>query len=321
MKVKAHKNKKAGKKKDRFNIILIFVVLGGLGLLVYPAFSDYWNSIHSSRAVADYQKTVESMDQQEKDELLAKAEAYNATLKTLENRYAMSDEQKKEYNELLSVDDSGMIGSIYIAKINLTAPIYHTSEENVLQHAIGHLEGSSLPVGGEGTHAVLTGHRGLPSAKLFTDLDQLVVGDAFSIVVLGRTLTYEVDQIRIVLPDDFTNLGIEEDKDYVTLSTCTPYGINTHRLLVRGHRIENAPGKVHVTADAVQIDNRQVAIAIAIPLMLIAIFVMIHGSALKKKRRLRKKRRAGKATEQKTAKETDDIDDTEDPGDHSDCEG
>nr|WP_242828843.1 class C sortase [[Eubacterium] cellulosolvens] len=321
--MKAHKNKRAGKKKDRFNIILIFIVLGGLGLLIYPAFSDYWNSMHSSRAVADYQKTVESLDQKEKEELLEKAEAYNASLLSMQNRYDMSEEEKKEYKELLSVDDSGMIGSIYIAKINLTAPVYHTSEEEVLQHAIGHLEGSSLPVGGEGTHAVLTGHRGLPSAKLFTDLDKLVVGDAFTIDVLGRTLTYEVDQIRIVLPDDFTNLGIEEGKDYVTLSTCTPYGINTHRLLVRGHRIENKPGKVHVTADAVQIDNRHVAIAIAVPLMLIAVFVMTKGSSMKRKRRMRKKKRTG-IRPGGSLKKPDgpaETEDTEDIEDRSDREG
>jgi sortase A len=304
MKVQENRNKKAGKKKDRFNIILMLVVLGGLVLLIYPAFSDYWNSIHSSRAVADYQKTVDAMGQKKKDEMLRAAEDYNRRLLLAENRYEMNAEQKKEYESLLSVDDSRMIGSIYIAKINLTAPIYHTSEEDVLQHAIGHLEGSSLPVGGEGTHAVLTGHRGLPSAKLFTDLDKLVVGDAFSIEVLGRKLTYEVDQIRIVLPEDFSSLGIEEGRDYVTLSTCTPYGINTHRLLVRGHRIENEPGKVHVTADAVPIDNRHVAIAIGIPMIAAAVICMMAGSAVKRRKRSGAKRKAEDGDDRK--KETDD---------------
>jgi sortase A len=243
-------------------------------------------------------------------------------------RWLITDDERAEYERQLAIEAGGIMGYVSLPKLHIKCPIYHGTDELVLQSAVGHLEASSLPVGGETTHTLISGHRGLPFARLFTDLDRVREGDTWTITVLNETLTYECDRISIVEPEDVSLLKLEEGKDLCTLITCTPYGINTHRLLVRGHRIENAPGKVHVTADAVQIDNRQVAIAIAIPLMLIAIFVMIHGSALKKKRRLRKKKRAGrqtgKTTERTTAKETDDIDDTEDtedPGDHSDCEG
>ena len=215
-------------------VIAVIVLLAGVGLLVYPTFSDWWNSYHQSRAIATYITAVQETDTEQLEKMLADARAYNERLAADGNRWNMSAAEQAEYESLLDLTGSGVMGVVQINSINVEYPIYHGMDEAVLQIAIGHLEGSSLPVGGPTTHAVITGHRGLPSARLFTDLDKLVEGDTFTITVLNQTVTYEIDQIRIVLPEDLSNLNIEDGKDYCTLVTCTPYGINTHRMLVRG---------------------------------------------------------------------------------------
>ena len=275
-------------KKNRINLILIGIVLLGLGLIAYPGFADWWNSFHQSRAVASYAESVANLDASKYSEMLASAEAYNADLAKTGVRWIMTDEQMAEYNRQLAVTDSGIMGYIDIPKIRVTLPIYHGTDETILQIAIGHLAGTSLPVGGASTHCVVSGHRGLPSARLFTDIDKLVEGDTFTMTVLNRTVTYEVDQIRIVEPTDLSNLQIEEGKDFCTLVTCTPYGINTHRLLVRGHRVANANGEANVIADALQIEPVYVAPVVAAPMLiilLILLFVMTSEPFRKKGRK------------------------------------
>lgn len=266
-------------KKNWTTILLVVIFLVGIGLFAYPTFSDYWNSFHQSKAVASYVENVTNMDKEQYDKLWNEAVAYNAKLAETGIQWTMTDEEKKQYNEYLKVDDSGIMGYIDIPVIDCSLPIYHGTDESVLQIAIGHIEGSSLPVGGAGSHCVISGHRGLPSARLFTDLDKLVEGDIFIIHTLDATLTYEVDQIRIVEPTDLSDLQIEEGKDLCTLVTCTPYGINTHRLLVRGHRIANQEeGNVRVSADATQIDPVQVAPFLAVPILLLLIIWVFAGS-------------------------------------------
>ena len=266
-------------KKHLSTIILILILLIGLSLLLYPTLSDYWNSVHQSQAIAEYVEAVSNMDQEKYDLMLDNAKAYNQKLASSPTHWRLSDEEKNEYNSLLDVSGTGIMGHIEIPKINCSLPIYHGTDENVLQIAVGHISGSSLPVGGESTHTVLSGHRGLPSAKLFTNLDKLEEGDIFMIRVMDEVLTYEVDNILIAEPDDFSSLGIEQGKDLCTLVTCTPYGINTHRLLVRGHRIENIEqsSSARVTADAMQIEPLLVASVIGVPILIILFFVMIVG--------------------------------------------
>lgn len=253
-------------------IILILVFLIGLSLLLYPAFSDYWNSMHQSRAIAGYAGQVANLDNDAYEALWTEAQEYNKTLLGKSNRFNLTDEELEEYETLLSVAGTSLIGYIEITKINCYLPIYHGTDESVLQMGVGHLEGSSLPVGGESTHCVISGHRGLPSAKLFTNLDSLETGDTFVLYVLDEALTYEVDQIRIVEPQEIGDLGIVEGEDYCTLVTCTPYGINTHRLLVRGRRVENAvTSSVRVSADAIQIEPVLVAPLVAVPILMLLV--------------------------------------------------
>ena len=264
--------------------ILILIFLVGLSLLLYPTVSDYWNSLHQSRAITEYAEQVANLDDELSDQLWQDAQEYNQSLLTKADRYELSDEEYAEYESLLNVSGNGIIGYIEIPSISCSLPIYHGTDEAVLQIAVGHIEGSSRPVGGESTHCVLSGHRGLPSARLFTDLDKLVVGDEFILRVLDETLTYEVDQIRTVLPYELDELAIEEGQDYCTLVTCTPYGINTHRLLVRGHRVENqAEAKtVRVTADAMQIEPVIVAPMVAAPMLLILLIILLLPKRRKK---------------------------------------
>lgn len=220
-------------------IILILVFLVGLSLLLYPTVSNYWNALHQSQAIVEYSQEVEKMDRELYEKLWSEAIQYNKTLTNHPNRFEMTEEEKQEYDKLLNVSGNGIMGYIEIPAIDCFLPIYHGTNEAVLQTSIGHLEGSSLPTGGAGTHCVVSGHRGLPSARLFTDLDKLKEGDRFVLKVLDRTLTYEVDQILTVDPYDLEALAIDPQQDYCTLVTCTPYGINTHRLLVRGRRVED----------------------------------------------------------------------------------
>ena len=282
---------RGGRITDRlFTIILVGIMMAGIGLLAYPSLANYWNSFHQSRAVMTYAEHVADMQTDEYERFLNSAREYNSALAETGIKWGLTDEEKTAYNEELNIDGSCIMGYIKIQKIQVTLPLYHGTDEGVLQTSIGHLEGSSLPVGGEGTHCLLSGHRGLPSARLFTDLDQLREGDTFTMTVLNETLTYEVDHIWIVEPEDLSHLQIEEGKDLCTLITCTPYGINTHRLLVRGHRIENADGGAMVTADAIQIRPVFIAPFLAIPILIILlIWVLVTTSVNRRWNRDRKR--------------------------------
>ena len=263
------KRKKKKKKVDWVTVIMVAVMVVGALIIAYPTFSDWWNSYHQTRAIASYVSAVEETDQETIDQMFAEAHAYNERLLAKPNRYVMSDAEKVEYESILDLTGTGVIGYIQISSIGVNLPVYHGVAESVLQVAIGHIEGSSLPVGGPSTHAAVSGHRGLPSARLFTDLDKLVEGDTFMLTVLDQTLTYEIDQIRIVEPQDMSDLNIVQDADFVTLITCTPYGINTHRLLVRGHRIANIDGTANIPPEAVQIPNYVAVPAVALPMLFI----------------------------------------------------
>lgn len=264
-------------KKHLSTIVLVLIFFIGLSLLLYPTVSDYWNSFHQSRAIATYTEQVAEIDDDVYKEIWAAAQDYNQRHAVSGNTFINTDEENEEYNSLLNVADNGVMGYIEIPSIHCSLPIYHGTDEAALQIAIGHIEGTSLPVGGESTHCVLSGHRGLPSARLFTDLDQLVEGDVFFLRILDETLTYQVDKILIVEPQEVDALAIEEGKDYCTLVTCTPYGINSHRLLVRGHRIENPEESisVRVTADALQIEPIIVAPLLAVPMLLILLVILL----------------------------------------------
>lgn len=272
-------------KKQISTIITVIVFVTGLSLLLYPTVSNYWNSLHQTKAVANYSDAMEKMDKQKKQDAIDAAKAYNEALLSNVGRFTPTEEELNTYKSLLDADGTGMMGYIEIPEIRCELAIYHTVEESVLQVGIGHLEGSSLPVGGSGTHCVLSGHRGLPSAQLFTKLDRLKNGDIFMLHVYDQVLTYEVDQIAIVEPEDYGLLQIEEGQDLCTLFTCTPYGINTHRLLVRGHRIENRAGSdVRVTSDAAKVSSVLVAVCIAIPLLIISFLVADWSAGRSKKK-------------------------------------
>ena len=269
-------------KRNKTNLILIAVFLLGLALLVYPSASNYWNSFHATRAIASYSEQVAELDNTHYRQLWQEAEAYNQTLAGKSNRWVLSDEERAQYEALLDVSGTGIIGYVEIPEIRVSLPIYHGVDEAVLQIAAGHIEGSSLPVGGAGTHCVLSGHRGLPSARLFTDLDQLTEGDVFMLRVLDAVLTYEVDQIHIVEPHELQDLELVPGQDYCTLVTCTPYGINTHRLLVRGHRIASAnEDDIRVTADALTIEPLLVAPVVAAPILLVLLVIVLLGTRKK----------------------------------------
>ncbi len=308
-------------KKKLSTIILILAFVIGLSLLLYPTISNYYNSFHTSQAVASYVEEVAQMSEEECQQILNDARAYNESLALKKRGISSSNEDIKDYNELLNVGDDGIMGYIQIPCVDIELPIYHGTDENVLQIAVGHLDWSSLPVGGESTHCVLSGHRGLPSAKLFTNLDELVIGDTFIIRVLNEVLTYEVDQILTVLPEDVSALQIEEGKDYCTLVTCTPYGVNSHRLLVRGHRIENAADSsgIKVPADAYQVDTNIVALTVGVPLLVLLMILLL---SLEKKRKEKKEHKAklslefsgiegGGSGEEETGGEESEVEDQE----------
>lgn len=253
-------------------ILFVIVFLAGLSLLLYPTVSDYWNSFHQSRAIASYVDAVDNTDEQKLEEMRQAAEAYNEKLLSKQDRYDMSDSDRAEYESLLDVSGTGVMGYVEIPSINVSLPIYHGTDNTILQIGVGHIEGTSLPVGGASTHCAVSGHRGLTSSKLFTDIDQMAEGDTFKLYVLGETLTYEVDQIRIVLPDELNDLKIEEGQDYCTLITCTPYGVNSHRLLIRGHRIANdAQGLI--VEDVKQVQPLHEAIVLGILFLVLYIII------------------------------------------------
>ncbi|MBE6617076.1 MAG: class C sortase [Ruminococcaceae bacterium] len=264
------------KRKHKWStIILLAVFFVGLSVMLYPSLSSYWNSRTQSQAIIDYEKMLEAIPDKDYSGEFLRADEYNSALAKLEApliQYKTLD----GYMDILNVSGTGIFGYISIEKIGLELPVYHTTDDSVLSSAVGHLEGTSLPSGGIGTHSVLSAHRGLPSATLFTHLDHLEIGDTFTITILDRVLTYQVDQIKIIEPSTVDDIKIEPDKDYCTLLTCTPYGINTHRLLVRGCRIETISEKnIYVISDAYQIDSLIVMPVIAIPMLLILMVVVL----------------------------------------------
>ena len=265
-------------RKNASSIILVMIFLVGLSLLLYPSVSEFWNSKHQSRAISGYTEKVLEIDDNRYELMLQEANEYNKKLENGLSRWIPSEKEVEEYNGLLNIGGTGIMGYVEIPDLGISLPIYHGVDEAVLQIAIGHLQGSSLPVWGAGTHCAISGHRGLPSAKLFTNIDELKEGDVFLLCVLDEVLTYEVDQIRIVEPKDLSALEIEENKDLCTLITCTPYGVNSHRLLVRGHRIETVENNsIRVSADAMQIDETIVASFVSVPiLLLLLIWLLIH---------------------------------------------
>lgn len=251
-----------------------------VGVLLYPTISDYLSRVNSSTAISGYEKQVLGISEETKRELLDEAMAYNASLsyrEEYEGKYVNDVASDVDYNSLLKTSSDGLMASITIPAIDVKLPIYHTIKESVLQKGVGHMEGTSLPIGGENTHAVLSGHRGLPSSRLFTDLDQIVEGDIFYIDVLGETLAYKVNQIKIVLPHEVDDIKVEDGKDYVTLVTCTPYSVNTHRLLVRGERIDYEKAIVEEApqvSEGIFIPFEIKVLAVALPLLFVAIFIM-----------------------------------------------
>ena len=272
-------------KKHASTILLFLIFFIGLSLLLYPSFADWWNSFHQSRAVASYVEQVANMDDDRYREIWDAAWDYNRSLIDRPNDYLLSEEQREHYNALLNVGNNGVMGYVEIPLLDIVYPVYHGTDEAVLQVAIGHLDWTSMPVGGESSHCVISGHRGLPSARLFTDLDKMEVGDTFLLRVLDEVLTYEVDQILIVEPHETEALLIVEGEDLCTLVTCTPYGINSHRMLVRGHRVDTVPDRPvrRVTADAVQIDPVIVAPFVAAPILLVLLIALLIPKPKKKK--------------------------------------
>lgn len=261
-------------KNKRIELVLVLMLFVGVCGLLYPSVSQYWNSKTQTHAVENYREILDSLKKEDYESYFQEAEVYNTILNEL--KYPLIDYHRIEgYNDTLNVSGNGILGYISIPKLGVELPIYHGISAEVLNIACGHLEGTSLPIGGESTHSVLSAHRGLPHARLFTDLDKLEIGDTFQITVLDRTLTYQVDQIKVVRPNETDDVQIIEGEDLCTLLTCTPYGINSHRLLVRGSRIENAPPALYVTSNAYRIDSLVATPIVAAPILLILLIVLM----------------------------------------------
>lgn len=269
----AAKHKKSNALLNVMIAISAIAMIGALGLIAYPTFSDWWNRMHQSYAVAGYVEQTKDMSGAERKAMLKAAHEYNERLAANGDRWHMTDAQKREYDETLDVTGTGIMGYVTIPRIKVKLPVYHGTSDGVLQIAAGHLAGTSLPVGGATTHAVVSGHTGLPSARLLTGLDELQKGDTFAFHVLDETYTYQVDQISVVLPSEISKLNIEQGRDYATLITCTPYGVNSHRLLVRGHRIPNPK-----VPDTTQYDEPGEMTAVAA--VVVGLLVLIVGCAL-----------------------------------------
>lgn len=261
-------------KKSKIGLILVLMLFVGVCGLLYPSVSQYWNSKTQTRAVENYQEILNSLKQEDYDAFFQEADAYNGALSALKDPLT-EYRQVTGYNDLLNVTGSGIMGYISIPKLGVELPLYHGISAEVLNIACGHLEGTSLPIGGESTHSVLSAHRGLPHARLFTDLDMMEEGDIFTITVLDKTLTYQVDQIKVVRPNEIDDIKIVAGEDLCTLLTCTPYGINSHRLLVRGTRIENAAPKLYVTSNAYKIDSLVATPVVAAPILLALLIVLM----------------------------------------------
>ena len=261
-------------KRDKIGILLVLMLFIGVCGLLYPAVSQYWNSKTQTRAVGNYQEILNSLKKEDYSMFFQEAEAYNQALGALKSPL-LDCHQLTGYNDILNLNGNGIMGYVSIAKLGVELPLYHGVSAEVLNIACGHLEGTSLPTGGESTHCVLSAHRGLPHAKLFTELDKMELGDTFQLTVLDRTLTYQVDQIKVVRPDEINDVQIVAGKDLCTLLTCTPYGINSHRLLVRGSRIENAAPVLYVTSNAYRIDSLVATPVVAAPILLILLIVLM----------------------------------------------
>lgn len=272
-------------KNQLSNILLVLILVVGLSLILYPSFSDWWNSSRQTEMIVNYAEQVANLDADKYDEIWQSAIAYNDSLRERENWFALTAEQQAIYEQQLDVSIMKIMAYIEIPKIGVHLPIYHGTDDTVLQVGVGHLEWTSLPIGGEGNHCAVSGHRGLPSARLFTDLDEMEVGDIFMLHVLDEILTYEVDQIKIVEPYMIDDLLPQEGRDFCTLVTCTPYGINSHRMLVRGTRIENLEEAtiVRVTADAIQVEPLVVAPVLAAPMLVIFFLSVMLPHTPKKK--------------------------------------
>lgn len=255
-------------KKKKTTLILLGVFFLGLFILLYPMISQYWNSRFQLQAVTSYEEDLQKISTDKYKDMIKEADDYNKKLSKLS--YPLVQYKKlKEYDEILNVNGSGMMGYISINKIRVELPIYHGTSAEVLNQTAGHLQGSSFPVGGKNTHAIISAHRGLPSSKLFTDLNKLEIGDTFSVTILNQTYTYEVDSIKVVKPSEVKDIVIEKGEDYITLLTCTPYGINTHRLLVRGKRLNTDNEKqIHIKSEAYLIDRLIVTSIIALIIIL-----------------------------------------------------
>ena len=263
------------KKRKWSTFILLAVFFVGLSVMLYPTISSYWNSRTQSQAIVDYEKMLESIKPEDYSAIFAQAEEYNTQLAKL-NFPLLEYIDLDGYNDILNLSGTGMMGYISIPTIGVELPVYHGTDDNVLSIAVGHLEGTSFPVGGKSTHTVVSAHRGLPNAKLFTDLDRVEVGDVFSFTILDRTITYQVDQIKTIVPSDVSDLAIEDGKEYCTLLTCTPYGINTHRLLVRGHKIDSVQQKtIYITSDAFQIEPLIVTPIVALPILFTLMVIVL----------------------------------------------
>lgn len=272
-------------KKHASTIILVLMLVIGLSLMLYPSVADWWNSYHQTRAIANYDAILSEMKEEDYSHLFDAAVEYNRKMSSLKFPLMYFD-QIEGYESLLDITGTGIMGYLDIPKIEVELPVYHGTSEGVLRIAVGHVQGSSLPTGGEGMHCVLSAHRGLPSARLFTDLDRIQLGDTFTLSVLDRILTYEVDQILTVLPHEVEPLYAVEGEDYCTLVTCTPYGINTHRMLVRGRRIESAAAvnAKRVTADAAIVEPLLVAPVVAAPILLLLLLLLLIPKPRKKRR-------------------------------------
>ena len=298
---KTSQNKTPKKKKSgsASTIALVAIFFVGLSVLLYPTISDFWNEKRQSQAIMNYDDLIVDLTPEDYSEIFDKADAYNKKIRNMSFPFMNHKNIADEYYDTLDINGDGMMGYITIEKIKVQLPIYHGTSDKVLNSAVGHVEGSTLPVGGKSTHSVLSAHRGLPSAKLFTNLDKVEVGDVFTVRILDRTVTYQVDQILIVLPHETDNLNIVQGEDYCTLVTCTPYGINTHRMLVRGTRIENIePDRViNVITEAYQIDPLIVTPAVAAPMLGLLLIVLLYKSRSANKKS--KKNKEDKAQEDK----------------------
>ncbi|MBE6677713.1 MAG: class C sortase [Ruminococcaceae bacterium] len=263
------------KKRRWTTFLLLFIFFLGLSIMLYPALSNYWNSKTQSQAINDYEAMLKAMNDEDYTEYFNAAAEYNKALASLD--FPLKEYGKiKGYNEILSLNSSGMMGYVSISKIGIELPLYHGTSQEVLNVAIGHLQGSSFPIGGESTHAVVSAHRGLPGAKLFTDLDRLEIGDTFTVTILNQTLAYQVDQIRIVQPNDASEMAIIEGGEHCTLLTCTPYGVNTERLLVRGTRVDTIEHRtIYVSTDAYQIDTLIVTPIVALPILFVLMMIVL----------------------------------------------